>query len=53
VRESRVNMSNQEIVDIVEEALPSKLPKKVKEKVLDAVFQVLNDEMGIDLRTNA
>lgn len=43
-------MTNQTIVDLVEYALPHKLPPSVKEKILDAVWQVLTDEMGADLR---
>ena len=41
-------MTNQQIVDDVESALPSTLPAQVKEKILDAVFGVLNDELGMD-----
>jgi len=42
-------MSNQDIVDSVEFYLPNNLPARVKEKVLDAVWDVLNNELGIDL----
>jgi hypothetical protein len=42
-------LTNQQIVDDVESALPSELPASVKEKILDAVFFVLNNEVGIDL----
>ena len=42
-------MTNQEIVDSVEEALPSKLPAKRKEKILDHVWDILHDELGIDI----
>lgn len=42
-------MTNQKIVDLVDDALPSRLPEEVKEKILDAIWQILNDEMGIDL----
>lgn len=44
-------MTNQQIVDLVEDALSSKIPIGVREKILDAVFDVLNDELGIDLET--
>jgi hypothetical protein len=42
-------MTNQQIVDAVEESLPSKVPANVREKILDAVWQVLNDHLGIDI----
>jgi hypothetical protein len=42
-------MTDQQIVDEVEDALTSKLPIGIREKVLDAVWQVLNDELGMDL----
>lgn len=40
-------MTNQEIVDLVDDALPPQL--SVKEKILDAVWQICNDELGMDL----
>jgi hypothetical protein len=42
-------LTNQQIVWKVEEALPESLPDDIKEKVLDAVWSVLNDHLGIDL----
>lgn len=42
-------MTNQQIVDHIEDGLPNKLPARVKEKILDAVWSVLNDELGIDI----
>jgi len=37
-------MKNQEIVDAVEDALTGRLPIGIREKILDAVWQVVNDE---------
>ena len=42
-------MTNQRIVDLVDDALPSRIPMIVREKILDAIWRILNDEMGIDL----
>jgi hypothetical protein len=42
-------MTNQQIVDHIENELPYRLPEDIKEKILDAVWNVLNDNMGVDL----
>lgn len=44
-------MTNQEIVDLVDDALPANL--SCRDKILDNVFFVLNNELGVDLETDA
>jgi len=44
-------MTNQEIVDLVDDVLPATLP--CRDKILDGVFFVLNNELGMDLETDA
>ena len=46
-------MSNQDIVDEVEDALPPHLPADIKGKILDAIWNVLNDSLGVDLRVKS
>jgi hypothetical protein len=41
--------TNQQIVDDVSDVLPDTLPGYVVEKILDCVFDVLNNHVGIDL----
>lgn len=45
-------MINQQVVDIVDEALTERLPDGVREKILDAVWEICNNELGIDLNTD-
>lgn len=43
-------MTNQQIVDLVDDVLPAKL--SCRDKILDEVFFVLNNELGIELNTD-
>ena len=42
-------MTNQEILDQIEKSIPP-LGQKVVDKILDAVWKVLINEHGVDLR---
>jgi hypothetical protein len=42
-------MTNQQIVDKIDDSLPSNMTPYLREKILDAVWEVLIDVMGIDL----
>lgn len=42
-------MTNQQIVDDVEDILPPRLASNVKDLILQAVWRILNDELGTDL----
>ena len=42
-------MTNQQIIDCIEDSLPAGLPANVKEMILDRAFDILNDQLGIDL----
>jgi len=38
-------MSHQDVVDEVSDALPSYIPNAIKEKILDAVWTILHDNL--------
>ena len=42
-------LTNQDITDIVEHSLPPALDEVAKTRILDSVFKILNEELGMDI----